>query len=540
MTLRHYFLLLILGISLVTLIASFQHSPGYMDAEYYYAGGLRLAEGHGFTEQILWNYLDDPSGLPHPSHAYWMPMASIIAYLGMAVARTPQFFAARIGFIIIAGCVAPVTAALAYRLTMNRTHAMLAGILAAIPGFYLSYLATTDTFGLSMLMGAVWLIAVGEMERRRLEKLPSLFIFPIILGLITGIFHLSRADGLTWLLVGLLAFIIQGLNERRSTPQQSHLKGNHLRDLVTRFAALFLGYLLIMGPWIMRNLNAFGTPLSPGGVRALWLTDYDELFIYPPDVLTLSRWLESGWQAILRSRWFALGQNLQNAFAVQGEIFLVPLILLGLYHLRKDLRVRLGVLAWLFTLVVMTVVFPHAGWRGGFFHSGAAYQPLFWAVVPSGLEVFIDFGKRVRGWILHQARPVFSIGLIVLSLMLSTLAVQKRVLGASLCDPIWNHGLESYTRLEGALQDIGASPDAIVLVNNAPGYFIASQRPAISVPDGLMDVSLEVARRFGASYLLLEGNHPAGLDELFRSPGDRPGLQYLSSFEGAHIFEIVK
>ena len=44
-----------------------------MDAEYYYAGGIRLAEGDGFTENFLWNYLDNPVGLPHPAFTYWMP-----------------------------------------------------------------------------------------------------------------------------------------------------------------------------------------------------------------------------------------------------------------------------------------------------------------------------------------------------------------------------------------------------------------------------------------------------------------------------------
>ena len=74
MTWRIYALLFLLGFSVVFGVAQFQSSPGYMDADYYYATGLVLAEGQGFTEPFLWNYLDNPSGLPHPSHAYWMPM----------------------------------------------------------------------------------------------------------------------------------------------------------------------------------------------------------------------------------------------------------------------------------------------------------------------------------------------------------------------------------------------------------------------------------------------------------------------------------
>ncbi|MDO9130603.1 MAG: hypothetical protein Q7U34_12130, partial [Anaerolineales bacterium] len=67
---RHYLLLALFGLIVSGSIAAFQSVPGYMDADYYYAGGLQLAAGRGFTEPYLWNYLDDPASLPHPSHAY--------------------------------------------------------------------------------------------------------------------------------------------------------------------------------------------------------------------------------------------------------------------------------------------------------------------------------------------------------------------------------------------------------------------------------------------------------------------------------------
>ena len=117
MTWRIHVLLFIFGLTVVSLVGIFQHAPGYMDAEYYYAGGIRLAEGNGFTEELLWNYLDDPLGLPHPSHAYWMPLASLVAALGMKIAGSTHFWAARLGLMIIAGLVAPMTASLAYALS---------------------------------------------------------------------------------------------------------------------------------------------------------------------------------------------------------------------------------------------------------------------------------------------------------------------------------------------------------------------------------------------------------------------------------------
>jgi hypothetical protein len=270
----------------------------------------------------------------------------------------------------------------------------------------------------------------------------------------------------------------------------------------------------------------------------LWLTEYDELFSYPADLLTPQRWLASGLPAILQARWDALRQNLQSAMAVQGEIFLVPLILSGLWFWRKDLRVQLGLLAWGLTLLVMTLIFPFAGWRGGFFHSGAAFQPLFWAVVPAGLDVFIGWGKRVRKWDPRQAGRVFGAGLVGLAILLSFLIAQKRVIGSSLADLTWEQGWTSYGRLEDALGKMGIEPGDVVMVNNAPGYYAANRRAALTIPNGGVETSLSVGKRYGAGYLLLESNHPAGVNELYERPSNRPGLRYLTSFEGTHIFVI--
>ena len=46
--------------------------PTHMDAYYYLTNGIRLAEGEGFTEEVIWQFLDEPAGLPTPSHSYWM------------------------------------------------------------------------------------------------------------------------------------------------------------------------------------------------------------------------------------------------------------------------------------------------------------------------------------------------------------------------------------------------------------------------------------------------------------------------------------
>lgn len=516
---RHYLLLASLGLILSAAIAAFQPAPGYMDADYYYAGGLQLAAGRGFIEPYLWNYLDDPAGLPHPSHAYWMPLASILAALVPALSGHLTWFAARLPFILAAALIPPLTAALSYSLTSRRNLAMTAGLLAVFSGYYAPFLPVTDTFSLYMLFGALFFL-VG----RRQSAAGSL-----ALGVIVGFMHLSRADGILWLLLALFAISFQKPASRSS----------FFTFFVLRITFCILGYLLIMSPWLMRNMAVFATPLAPGGSRTLWLTGYDQLFAYPASQLTFTAWWQSGLAEILKARLWALGLNLESVFAVQGNIFLLPFILIGLWQIRRDGRLRLAVLAWGLTLAMMTLVFPFAGARGGFFHSGAALQPFWWAVAPVGLARAIAWGARLRGWPEIQAFTVFSAGVVGIAGLLTTLIVQGRVIGQFNGEPAWGWEAYAYSQIERFLDMQGAPVEAVVIVANPPGYYLASGRPAIAIPDGDKQTVLEVAGRYGGRYLILEkGGLPRSLEALYARPDRDPNFRYIGEVEEARIYAI--
>src|SRR5512142_793299 len=124
MKLRSYALLAVLGFALAFGTAQFQKFPGYLDSDYYFAGGTQLAAGKGFTEPYLWNYLDDPAGLPHPSHSYWMPLSSLITAAGLWITHSTTYAAGRLGFLLLAALAPVVTAALAYRFTCRTNLAI--------------------------------------------------------------------------------------------------------------------------------------------------------------------------------------------------------------------------------------------------------------------------------------------------------------------------------------------------------------------------------------------------------------------------------
>jgi hypothetical protein len=520
MTWRNYLLLFLLGLGAMLAVASLESAPGYMDSDYYFAGGLQLAEGKGFTEPYLWNYLDDPAGLPHPSHTYWMPLASLLAAASMILTGQLTFAAARLGFILVASCVPMVTAALAYSLTSRRELAFISGLLAVFPVYSAPFMPTTDNFGLLMLLGGLFFLCMAW--RRKV-------VF-FLLGLLAGLMNLARTDSLIWLGVALLFVLWRVL---RPAGGKKRGLSKMLFSLAPGVLLVLAGYLLIMGPWFWRNLEVFGKLLAPGGGHALWLTSYNQTFAYPASQVNFQAWLGAGWLAALKARLWALGMNLLNAFAAQGSIFLFPFILLGFWQLRQEFRLRLAAFAWLLLLVVMTLVFPFAGARGAFFHAGAVLQPVGWALAPLGLAVVVDWARR-RGWFTPQAFRVFSLAMVVLVASLTALLVTIRVVITP-----WDEFETRYTQVDRFLVSLGAQPGEVVIARNPPAYYVASGRPAIVLPDESDLTILSLARRYQARYLVLEqGGVLPPQQGLYDHPLDHAGFRYLGELNGTRLYRI--
>jgi hypothetical protein len=534
-----YYLIFYLIACLVLIgISRYQDVPGYMDAEYYYITGVKIADGTGLLEPFLWNYLDNPVGLPHPSHSYWMPMASFVMAAGSLITGTFCFGVARIGFILLAAFIAPLSALLAWNIGATKQGVFLVSGLAIFPGFYYAYLSTTDTFGIYMILGSVWCLICASYIKTNFMR--RKWIFAFLLGSVTGLMHLSRADGVVWLGVSLTVCFLWSSSDRKLIDYRSRYQlASLLRQLFSISAYILLGYLLIMGLWLFRNRQVFGTFLSPGSALSLWFVDYDDLYIYPSSLITYERWLSTGIKEILRIRWWAFRLNVQTALIVQGGIFLWPLSLIGAWNLRHRMEIIGMSIAWIISFGVMTVIFPFAGARGGFFHSGAAFQPLLWALVPIGLSRFVNWGKIKRGWDTRAAYSVFGFGIILITFVMTVFVGSRRVLGSDIQSKSWGDSYRNYLAIDSYLDSIGVDMNEILMVNNPPGYYLASGKQAIAIPDGDENSLIAAGKRYGASYVILEVNHPQGLHELYDNPGDLIGLEYVNSFLGTRIYQIA-
>ncbi|MBI3363070.1 MAG: hypothetical protein HY023_18365, partial [Chloroflexi bacterium] len=349
-------------------------------------------------------------------------------------------------------------------------------------------------------------------------------------GVLAGLGHLARADGVLLLLVALYAGSKTQKGALRFLPPPS-------------FFLVCLGYLLITLPWFLRNLAATGSLFAPGGTQALWFRTYNDLFNYPAS-LSAAAYFAQGWGAIVAGKWQALIANLQTAFAVHGSIALAPFIVAGLWKLRREAMFRPAILYALSLYFVMTFVFTFPGTRGGLFHSGAALLPFYFAAAPVGLERVVEWiALRRPGWRAPTATRVFLIGLAAIVMILTGAIFAGRVVGSDPTRLAWNRSDEVYEEIGTWLWRFQDSA-SVVVVNNPPAFNYLTDHPAIVIPNGDLDALLAVADRYGAKWIVVDANVPAGLADFYtrRQPNERLWLaEEFSDGEGrpVYLYEVI-
>jgi hypothetical protein len=294
-----------------------------------------------------------------------------------------------------------------------------------------------------------------------------------------------------------------------------------------------VGYLLVMGGWMIRSFVVFGSVLPPGSGYTLWMTNYNQLYSFTPEIFTFQSWVAQGWQVILKVRGEALLQNLSTAFFAQGLILLFPLVIIGIHHFRRLCRIQVGVLGWIFLLIIESLLFPFASVNGGFFHAGTAFQPLWFALAPVGLDIlFVRFSKVKN--MLSQKAALFQFSLAVFVIVFSVMLVKTRVI-----DTGWNEGEYLYQSVDKFLSNHGASVEEIVMTRNPPAYFNMTGRMAVVVPYGDVQNLLDAAREYNVGYVILERKGAAGdLANLYTHPEQYTAFDYLGSLDETVILRV--
>lgn len=503
---RDWLWLVLIGLVLQGIWAFSMSHPSYMDAYYYTTNGRRLADGYGFTEEVIWQYLDNPTGFPTPSHSYWMPLPSLLAAAGYLF--TDQFVGAQLPFWLLAGFLPLLTYIISLQFTDERWQVWAAGLFTAVGGYYSRFLNQPSTFAPFAWAGGLTLLFLGWAHVRHAGR------YWFLAGLTAGLAHLTRADGVLLLGIGGLMWLFEVRDWRRNK-----MTTTSPRTLLLKLALLFAGYLLVMGGWFWHNWQVLGRPLPTSGTQTIFLITYDDIFAYGR-AITWSDYLAWGWDNILRSKIQGVSMAAQTFIAVSGLIFLGPFIAWAWikWGRQKEKWPMLRPLTWyaLALFLAMSLVFTWPGQRGGLLHSSAALWTWMMTLAAGGVGLAVEWvARRLPHWQPEKSKPIFA-GLFVLVALIISFATLR------------------HTEEEEPLffQQAGEMiPDtAVVMSGNAPAFYYFTGIKSLNVPNEPVEGMLAAASQFNATYLILDENRPKPLAPLYDGLQTSPEVEFLGEY----------
>ncbi|HWH37224.1 MAG TPA: hypothetical protein VNT28_05540 [Candidatus Limnocylindrales bacterium] len=468
---------------------------------YYVAVARNLVTGRGLVTDALWSFGTPPLTVPRPAFELWQPLATFVSAAPMTVLG-PTLTAAQLGMAALAGLLAPLGWLVAREAATalghdQRRSAMLAagtGLLLAVAGPLVLAASLPDSTIPFAVAGTAccWLIArslaVQPAKRTQLW---------LALGLMLGLAWLARHEAI-W--IALVALGV-GLGTRSLTPRA--------------LAAAVAGGLLVSGPWLLRNLAAFGSPLPGQALDNAMLTANEQIFGYR-HVPSLDAFLGQGPAALLGNVAAAAWHNAFSVLLVPAAPLAIAGLVGGAVLLWHEPSLRRGALALLLLsglaiYAITTVLFPVATLWGTFEHaSGPLVVGLAVAAVLGVDRAVQAIGRRRRwensnAWLAPLALTALTLPLTLL--LLAGLASEARQQAAR------------YDRLADALHAVprlldGAGPlltDHPVWLSDATGL------PAAALPAEEPSAVGELAGRLGAWVVVLtgeRGSYPAELESL--------------------------
>jgi hypothetical protein len=347
-------------------------------------------------------------------------------------------------------------------------------------------------------------------------------------GLLAGLAHLTRADGVLFLVLalGFLGWRVVAVGPDGRRPLQTETK-----RYLFLLALLLGGYFLVMGGWYGRTWLLTGRPLTTVGTQTVFLTTYDDLFAYGRS-FDLDSYLAWGWGNILLSKVRAVWLGLQTFVSIPGLIFLTPFIIVGWLGgwRRAEQRIMLLPVSWYAAalFLVLTLIFTFPGQRGSLFHSSIVLWPWTTALAAAGIGRTVE---QMAAWLPHwqpeRAKRIFSGLFVVIALMVSFAVGQARL----------EAGDEG--RVFGQIAaEIPAG--SVVMVGVSPAFYYHTGLPAVSVPNEPIEVVLEAAERYRVTYLILDGDHPAPLRDIYTGTRQHPQVELVGRYgEDTQLYRLL-
>lgn len=550
-TRRAYILLALIVLALRLMTALPLEHAGYMDASYTLHVASNLARGRGFVQDIVWNYLEEQRTIPQASNLYWLPLPSLLAGIAMMLFGI-SYRAAQIPFILLS-VVPPLFAFyLERRIYARHDYAWMAGLLTAFSGFYTIYWVSPDNFTPFAVTAdfALLFLALGVLDRDWKKF--------FIAGIFVGLAQLARADAI--LLLPVIP-ILMWLRERiefaaTTTPslppqtrQANSIAAGRFRVFVAANLFAWIGFLVVITPWLIRNILAVGSLFAPGGTRTLWLLNYDEFFSYDVSRLTLQRYLEWGIGNILASKFDALVFVILVLLFGVWQIFLAPFAAVGFWKMRARVELQAALIYLALLMLAMAFVFTFPATHGSMLHSAVALAAFGAVAVPPGLDAAVEWiAKRRRTWNVAQAQKFFRAGAIALAFFFSVYLYAQGVWippGANSATPLWNERDSEYAAIDRELDARGVPGDSPIITIDPPSFVNQTGRRSIYLPTESVDAIFDAAHQFNARYLVLQFDKPVTLRALYDGHATIEGLNPIATTQDASgrpvtLFELMR
>ena len=485
-----------------------------------------LAEGYGLTQEVVWQYLDQPESLPVPSFTYWMPLPAFIAAIGYKV--HDSFRAAQVPFWLMASFLPWMSYAIAWHLRKTRWMARTAALFTAAGGYYAAYWNQPTTFVLFAWVGGGCLLALAwAHERKR-------WMYWLFAGVLAGLSHLSRADGMLLLGVAGIIWLYDVIAWWKRRSQVEDEKGELFATLQSLmfFGFIFVGgYLLVMGGWFWRTYQLIGSPMSAVGTQTIFLTTYNDLFSYGRS-FDLASYLDWGLTNILKSKAEAASLGFQTFIAVTGLTVFVFFMVWSWIKLGRSKRTGpfLRPFTWYILLLysIMIFVFTFPGQRGSLLHSSAALWPWSMALAAIGIDYAIDWiADRRPAWQPEPAKRLFAAVFVILVFVVS--------FAVSSTQPLQTEQAAIYKQVADMI-----APDSIVMTGDPPGVYYHTHLPAVAMPNEPPAMLPIIADQLGVTYLLLDSERPPILADLHDEKISLAELVKLHDFgDGYVLYQFV-
>ena len=474
---RWYVLLLVAGLLVRLGLALLAEHPGLFDPNHYYNLARNLAGGRGFVIDYIWQYHQKPADVTHPID-YWMPLAAVWPAVSMRIwglylpaALLPNILFST-ALVALTGWIARVA-----RLS-HRAQLMAMGLILFLPDFVLGAVRTDTTVSYALFCGlALVFLYQGMSGQPRLLALA---------GACGGLAQLTRLDGILLLPALLAGALLLWRFGGRTLPRGW-------------LFAMVLAWTLVLAPWLWRNLQAHNVLWPSGTGNAPFQTQHDDLFSYSRK-FNLETFLAWGWPNILYNIVFHALANLKVMVTTQG--FALPLLALsglaGWLHGRRRERLRLLLAPLLFLIAlygIYTVLLP-------FNAMGGAFKKSWLALIP--------FLAVAGAWALATYVRPRKMGQIAATLVAGFMLMQAVELVR-----------REYTLVAGRLEEMGRVTDVmeslgdqngdgqVIVMTDGPFFLNWLGYRAIMIPSDDRDTIIEVARRYGADFILMPAARPA-------------------------------